>query len=89
MNTSLTFSDSLIGSLCREIDYIRQRYKILSSYLITSKDEILRKSLSKEIHQLKIRRIELMKISKNFKEEVNSSISNLLLYELCRRPLWN
>ena len=87
MNNSLTFSDSLIGSLCREIEYIRHRHKIVSSYLMHSKDKGLRERLSNEIKQLKSRREELLDISSNFNSQIKSGISSLFLYELCNRPL--
>ncbi len=87
MNKSLTTSDSLVGSLCREIEHIRLRHKIVSSYLLTSRDIGLRVRLSNEITQLKSRHSELLKISNNFKSQLNSSISILFLHELCHRPL--
>ena len=87
MNNSLTISDSLVGSLCREIEYIRQRHKTVSNYLIISRDKSLRERLTNEINQLKSRRQELLSISGSFKSQISSNISSLFLYELCNRPL--
>ena len=83
----LTVSDSLIGSLCREIEYIRQRYKnVLISHSI-SKDKLLRQRLLDEILNLKLRRMELIGISDEFKNTYQFSISAMLFNELCKRPL--
>ncbi|KGG15201.1 MULTISPECIES: hypothetical protein [unclassified Prochlorococcus] len=87
MNKSLTISDSLIGSLCREIEYIRHRYKTVTISLQNSKDKILRERLLNEIISLKQRRLELIDISEQFRSKFQSSISKLFLYELCNRPL--
>ena len=87
MYKSLTSSDSLIGGLCREIDYIRQRYKNVSISLTISKDKSLRKRLLDEIFNLQNRREELIKISSSFYEYRETSISISFLYELCKRPL--
>ena len=59
----LTESVSLIGSLCREIEYIRQRYKNVSISHSISKDKLLRERLLDEILNLKQRRMELIRPS--------------------------
>ena len=56
INQSLGLSDSIIGALCREIEYIRNRYKNISNVLTNSKDVILRKRLINEMKELKERR---------------------------------
>ena len=83
----LTESDSLIGSLCREIEYIRQRYKNVSISLSVSKDKSLRKRLIEEIAILRKRRMELIDISNEFTNSYQQSISTMFFYELCQRPL--
>ncbi len=87
MNQSLTISDTLIGSLCREIEYIRQRYKNVNCSLINCNNNILRNRLKKEIIDLKERRTELIEISNCFKNSCKGNLSTLFLYELCTRPL--
>ncbi len=87
MNKTLKISDSLTGSLCREIDYIRYRYKYIINSLINCNDLNLKKRLTDEIYKLKIRRSELKDISKKMKKESKASISKLFLYELCHRPI--
>ncbi len=66
MNQSLVISESILGSLCREIEYIRNRYKHINNSLINSKDLILRKRLLNEMQELKGRRSELLNISQLF-----------------------
>ena len=83
----LTQSDSLIGSLCREIEYIRQRYKNVSISHSISKDTLLRERLLDEILNLKQRRMELIEISYEFNHSYQTSLSALFFYELCQRPL--
>ena len=83
----LTESDSLIGSLCREIEYIRQRYKNVSISHDISKDKLLRERLLDEILKLKQRRMELIEISNEFSNSFQSSFSAMFIYELCKRPL--
>ena len=63
MNTSFTISDTLIGGLCREIAYIRQRYKNITKSLDNCRDQNLRRRLSNEIKGLKLRQHELINIS--------------------------
>ena len=83
----LTESDSLIGSLCREIEYIRQRYKNVSISHSNSKDKLLRERLLNEILNLKQRRLELIELSNEFNNTSQASLSAMLFYELCKRPL--
>ena len=87
MNNFLTYSDSLIENLCREIDYIRQRYNNVTISLSISKDKLLKERLAEEILNLKQRRKELTEISNTLDCSNKTSLSKLLFCELCRRPL--
>ncbi len=87
MNKSIPRSDSLIGSLCREIEHVRNRYKVLNSYLINSKDKGLKERLKKEINKILLRRLEISNISETLIKGIDSGIASLLLYELSHRPL--
>ena len=66
LNQSLSISDSLIYSLCREVEYIRQRAKNINLTLSTCKDKLLKLRLENEIENLKIRQYEVKEISNNF-----------------------
>ncbi len=86
MKKTLLLSDSLIGSLCREIDFIRTRYKAINSLLIYCKDKSLRTRLFNELDALITRKNELSSISSLFnKDKLN--LSNQFLLELCKRSL--
>ena len=87
MKNTITISDSLIGSLCREIELIRSRSKHIIYSLNHCKDDILRKRLVFELIKLIERRQELKDISNTFLRDSKSSISKLLFFELCNRPL--
>ena len=83
----LTESESLIGSLCREIEYIRQRYRNVSISHSISKDKFLKERLLDEILNLKQRRMELIEVSNKINNTYKTSLSAMLFYELCKRPL--
>ncbi len=87
MNQSLTFSDSLIYGLCREIEYIRQRSKNISYTLSTCKDKVLKLRLKEEIEKLELRIEEVINISNELKTYSQGSISIMLLVELCNRSI--
>ena len=87
MKKTITNSDSLIGSLCREIEQIRSRSKLISYSLNNCKDNVLRKRLLEEIEKLSKRKKELNDISNSFLKDSRSSISKLLLSELCKRRI--
>ena len=87
MNKSISISDSLIGSLCREVEYIRLRYKNVSNSLENCKDKLLRKRLLEEILNLEARRFELIDISDKFIINSTLSISKIFFHDLCHRPL--
>ncbi|WP_269623007.1 pilus assembly protein [Prochlorococcus marinus] len=87
MNTAITISDSLITSLCREIDFIRYRYKRINESLSFCKNNLVKKRLLEEINNLNARRIELVDISSEMQKSLSPSTAKLFLYELCKRPL--
>jgi len=87
MKKTITNSDSLIGSLCREMEQIRSRSKLISYSLNNCKDNVLRKRLSEEIVKLSERKKELRDISNTFLKDSKSSISILLFSELCKRTI--
>ena len=87
MEKILTTSDSLVGSLCREIYNIRQRYKNIINSLDNCRDKNLIQRLNKEINDLNTRRIELIEISNKVQKDCKSNASILFLHELCVRSL--
>ena len=87
MNTEVAISDSLISSLCREIDFIRYRYKRINESLSLCKNNLVKERLIEEITKLNERRIELIGISNEMQNSLTPSTAKLFLYELCKRPL--
>ena len=61
MNTSLTISDTLVGSLCREVDSIRHRIEPLMDSIQASRDSGLTNRLKKELQILEKRKLEVRK----------------------------
>ena len=88
MKVTLETSESLIGSLCREMEYIRNRYLIIKAVLKTAKDTYLKERLNLELDNLLSRKDELISVTKGLQstsEEGNLSI--LFLMEICQRPI--
>ncbi len=81
-------SETLVGSLCREIDTIRIRSSNISYSLKSCRDNYLLKRLIKEINSLDNRRIEIQKIANsisNIKDLDNLAIE--FLKEIANRPI--
>ena len=88
MKNTLSISDSLIGSLCRELDFIRNRYRSINLSLTYCRDKYLKRRLFKELEVLEARKDELSSISSLFSESKESvDLSSLFLIELCKRSL--
>ncbi len=88
MKEALCISDSLVASLCREIDYLRKRYSSIILSLENCKNISLKKRLKEELQNLKYRKEELSNVC-NFivKGNKNIDLSIIFLIELCNRPL--
>ena len=85
----LATSSNLIGSLCKEIETIRSKYKFLATSINKCTDSDLIIRLNKELNRLIDRknRIRIMaKSCKHIKSLDQLSIDFLL--ELCSRPLY-
>jgi len=85
-NNTLALSDSLIGSLCRELEFIKQRYMAVNSSLNLCKNNLLKSRLDNELTSLRARKEEINKIACQFVDKnKSSSLSILFLIEMCRR----
>ncbi len=80
MNQALfPYSESIVLSLCKEIEYIRTRSKNIKNSLKTCKNKILAKRLILELESLNKNRIKILKISENmFKDSKELSFEFLL-----------
>ncbi len=81
-------SDSLVGSLCRELDQLRQRSRQLADALGRCRDGRLFCRLRGELLQLEGRRRELQSTIEGLKRGgLRDALSLAFLLELSRRPL--
>ena len=81
-------SETLLGTLSREADFIYCRAKNISDSIINIQDQDLIKRLKCEFNGLEKRREELHRIALSIKEI--SSIKNMsvdLLIQICKTPI--
>ncbi len=89
-NTTLKISDSLLGSLCREIYYVKQRYQSLNQSLTNTSNESLKLIYTQEVNKLEARKSELREIASGFShKEKGTTLSRELFIELCKRSIIN
>ena len=81
-------SESLLGSLCKEVHSIRSRSRNLIESMVNCNDSLLLIRLKNEFKYLQERRKELLKSAKGIKSlnlKDNTSID--VLIEICARPV--
>ena len=80
-------SDSLIGSLCREVDRMRQRYSQLAALSRTCSNPGLLQRLKAEWLQLEQRREELLSTARRWRQQrcCSDALGLEFLIELCER----
>lgn len=81
-------SESLIGSLCREMDHARGRAAVVCSGLLSCQNDGLRLRLQHEWVQLQQRRASILKLARGWRG--SGCVDPLcveFLMEVCRRPL--
>ena len=85
MNKSLYFfSESIVLSLCKEIEYIRNRTKNINYSLKYCQNKNLTKRLHSELNKLNKTRLKIKKISKNL-FILNNNLASELLIEMTKR----
>ena len=91
MKNKLTTSDSLIGSLCREIEYIESRSDIINNSIINSQNKKLTKRLRKELFSLKNRVESIKRLSRliNYEGNVDTLSIEFLNELICRSLIHN
>tara|TARA_B100000131_G_C17850201_1_gene505600 strand:+ start:84 stop:347 length:264 start_codon:yes stop_codon:yes gene_type:complete len=86
MEKTYSVSESLVGSLCKEIEFIRKKTRFIRDSLINCNDKSLKIRLLQELETHKNRRNELFSISSLLKSQKSSdNLSSLFLMELYRR----
>ena len=88
MKDLVTTSDSVIASLCREVDGIRYRCSSLLETMAKCNDDNLTCRLKKEFSQLSNRRSRLLEIAKAMQcKGVEDKLSIEFLIEISSRPI--
>ena len=80
-----SYSDSLVISLCKEIEYIRSRSKNINNALKTCHNKILSKRLILELEKLNKKRIKILNISENLFNKNSKDLSLEFLLEITKR----
>ena len=83
-----TYSDSLIASLCREVEHIRNRKKRIKESLRTCLNRQLILRLKKELKDHENRNEEILNFSQRVKNNTNNNdLCIEFLYEISSRQL--
>jgi hypothetical protein len=81
-------SDSLIGSLCREMAALRQSWQLLNGHLSTCRDSQLRQRLGREAAHLQRRRLAIQDLARTMARlPLRDPLGASFLLELACRPL--
>ncbi|WP_216900170.1 hypothetical protein [Synechococcus sp. CCY 9618] len=88
MLTTTQPSESLVGSLCREMADLRQRWQQLAGLLAACREERLLLRLGQEAARLQQRRSELQRLALQLgRMPLRDRLAVALLLELSLRPL--
>ena len=79
------YSDSLILSLCKEIEYIKSRSKNINISLRTCNNKSLSKRLRLELEKLNQNRLKILTISESMFKNNSKDLSIEFLLEITKR----
>ncbi len=86
MNQHLfSYSESIVLSLCKEIEYIKNRSKNINSSLKTCHNKNLSKRLHIELEKLNNNRLKILSISENMFRIKSNDLSLEFLLEITKR----
>ncbi len=86
MNQDIFYcSESIVLSLCKEIEYIKIRSKNINSSLKNCHNKSLSKRLNLELDKLNKNRLKILKISENMFETNSQNLSLEFLLEITKR----
>ena len=80
-----SYSESIVLSLCKEIEYIRIRSKNINNSLKTCHNKILSRRLILELEKLNKNRLKILKISENMFKKNSNDLSFEFLLEITKR----
>ena len=79
------YSESIVLSLCKEIEYIRSRSNNIKYSLKTCHNKILSRRLLLELEKLNKSRLNILNISKNMFRKNSNNLSFQFLLEITKR----
>ena len=86
MNKDLfSYSESLVLSLCKEIEYIKSRSKNINSSLRTCNNKSLSRRLRLELEKLNQNRLKILTISESMFKKNSQDLSFEFLLEITKR----
>ena len=86
MNKNLnSYSESIVLSLCKEIEYIKSRSNNINQSLKLCQNKLLSKRLKSELNKLNNNRIRIANISENLFKKNCNNLSLEFLLEITRR----
>jgi len=80
-----SYSESLVLSLCNEIEYIKSRSKNINQSLKNCQNKILTRRLISELNKLNKNRLKILNISENMLKRNKKELSIELLLEITKR----
>ena len=80
-----TYSESIVLSLCKEIEYIKNRSKNINISLKTCHNKTLSKRLNIELERLNKNRLKILNISESMFEINSQDLSFEFLLEITKR----
>ena len=81
-------SDSVVASLCREVDAIRQRSRVLTQAMARCQNGGLLQRLRRDLAQMQARRRELLATARAWQRRgAADPLGMAFLIEVCSRPL--
>ena len=81
----LSYSESLVISLCKEIEYIKSRSKNINNSLKTCQNKILSTRLKSELNKLNKNRLKILNISESLLKLNSNELSFEFLLEITKR----
>tara|TARA_Y100001968_G_scaffold225212_1_gene208053 strand:+ start:206 stop:487 length:282 start_codon:yes stop_codon:yes gene_type:complete len=82
------FSESLVLSLCKEIEYIKSRSKNINHSLRYCQNKLLYKRLKFELSKLNIEKLKIKNISENLFNNNGNGLSSEFLLEITKRSYY-
>ena len=80
-----SYSESIVLSLCKEVEYIRSRSKNIKISLKTCHNKILSRRLILELEKLNKNKLKILKISENMFKKNSNNLSFQFLLEITKR----